>query len=180
MSGLSKFLQGRGFLRLMMILAMVFLYAPIISIVVYSFNESQLVTVWSHFSTKWYGALLEDDELCRTCADIGQANTQFALIRLENRIGTGQGLKHRVVNVNAGAIDGGHDVLNRHRPGGNDVHPNFNFLAHQPCRIVYSGLPIENELLREQMQWLAVFGQRNAPRLLHRLANVFAADLPGT
>ena len=65
MSGLSKFLQGRGFLRLMMILAMVFLYAPIISIVVYSFNESQLVTVWSHFSTKWYGALLEDEQILR-------------------------------------------------------------------------------------------------------------------
>ena len=29
----------------------------------YSFNESKLVTVWSGFSTKWYAALLQDDEL---------------------------------------------------------------------------------------------------------------------
>ncbi|KWC76435.1 spermidine/putrescine ABC transporter permease, partial [Burkholderia cepacia] len=36
---------------------------PIISLVVYSFNESKLVTVWSGFSLKWYGALLHDDEL---------------------------------------------------------------------------------------------------------------------
>ena len=40
-----------------------FLYLPILLLVVYSFNESKLVTVWSGFSTKWYGALLEDDEL---------------------------------------------------------------------------------------------------------------------
>ncbi len=40
-----------------------FLYIPIISLVVYSFNASKLVTVWSGFSLKWYGALLHDDEL---------------------------------------------------------------------------------------------------------------------
>ncbi|OQS40603.1 ABC transporter permease subunit [Chromobacterium haemolyticum] len=40
-----------------------FLYLPIALLVLYSFNESKLVTVWSGFSTKWYAALLEDDEL---------------------------------------------------------------------------------------------------------------------
>ncbi|QYD67323.1 ABC transporter permease subunit [Paraburkholderia edwinii] len=40
-----------------------FLYIPIVSLVVYSFNESQLVTVWTRFSTRWYAALLQDDEL---------------------------------------------------------------------------------------------------------------------
>jgi putrescine transport system permease protein len=40
-----------------------FLYIPIVSLVVFSFNESKLVTVWSGFSLKWYGALLKDDEL---------------------------------------------------------------------------------------------------------------------
>ena len=40
-----------------------FLYGPILSLVVYSFNESRLVTVWGGFSTKWYGALLNNDKL---------------------------------------------------------------------------------------------------------------------
>ena len=40
-----------------------FLYIPILSLIVYSFNESQLVTVWSGFSTRWYAALVQDDEL---------------------------------------------------------------------------------------------------------------------
>jgi putrescine transport system permease protein len=44
-------------------LGFLFLYVPIVSLVVYSFNESQLVTVWTRFSTRWYAALLQDDEL---------------------------------------------------------------------------------------------------------------------
>jgi putrescine transport system permease protein len=41
----------------------IFLYAPILSLIVFSFNESRLVTVWSGFSTKWYGALLRDTQI---------------------------------------------------------------------------------------------------------------------
>ena len=45
------------------ILGFVFLYAPIVSLIVFSFNESKLVTVWGGFSTQWYGALLEDPQI---------------------------------------------------------------------------------------------------------------------
>ncbi len=38
------------------ILGFVFLYAPILSLIIFSFNESKLVTVWGGFSTKWYGS----------------------------------------------------------------------------------------------------------------------------
>lgn len=38
-----------------------FLYLPILILVVYSFNESKLVTVWAGFSTKWYGELLRNE-----------------------------------------------------------------------------------------------------------------------
>jgi putrescine transport system permease protein len=41
----------------------IFLFAPIVSVIVYSFNESRLVTVWSGFSTKWYGALVQDGRI---------------------------------------------------------------------------------------------------------------------
>jgi putrescine transport system permease protein len=41
----------------------VFLYVPIISLIVYSFTASELGTVWTHFSLRWYGALFHDDEL---------------------------------------------------------------------------------------------------------------------
>ncbi len=40
-----------------------FLYLPIFSLIIYSFNESRLVTVWGGFSTKWYGELLQNGPL---------------------------------------------------------------------------------------------------------------------
>ena len=40
-----------------------FLYGPILSLIVYSFNESRLVTVWSGFSTRWYGELFRDPQI---------------------------------------------------------------------------------------------------------------------
>ncbi|MEM8555615.1 MAG: ABC transporter permease subunit [Pseudomonadota bacterium] len=39
-----------------------FLYIPMLILVVYSFNESQLVTVWAGFSTKWYGKLFQNEQ----------------------------------------------------------------------------------------------------------------------
>ena len=44
-------------------LGFLFLYAPIVSLMVYSFNESRLVTVWSGFSVKWYGELFRDKQM---------------------------------------------------------------------------------------------------------------------
>jgi putrescine transport system permease protein len=40
-----------------------FLYIPILLLVLYSFNESKMVTVWGGFSTKWYAGLLENEQL---------------------------------------------------------------------------------------------------------------------
>ncbi|SAK94693.1 putrescine transport system permease [Caballeronia fortuita] len=44
-------------------LGFAFLYIPILSLIVYSFNDSPLVTVWTEPSLKWYRALVNDDEL---------------------------------------------------------------------------------------------------------------------
>lgn len=40
-----------------------FLYLPIISVVVFSFNKSRLVTVWGGFSTVWYGHLFRNEQI---------------------------------------------------------------------------------------------------------------------
>lgn len=42
-----------------------FLYLPIALVIVYSFNESRLVTVWSGFSFKWWQALLSNEAMLR-------------------------------------------------------------------------------------------------------------------
>lgn len=45
------------------VLGFSFLYLPIVLLVIYSFNASQLVTVWAGFSTRWYGEMLRNEAL---------------------------------------------------------------------------------------------------------------------
>ena len=40
-----------------------FLYIPLFSVMVYSFNDSRLATVWGGFSTRWYGELLKNEQI---------------------------------------------------------------------------------------------------------------------
>ncbi len=40
-----------------------FLYIPIFSLIFFSFNSNKLVTVWAGFSTKWYAALLRNQQI---------------------------------------------------------------------------------------------------------------------
>ncbi len=51
------------FLAVMMAVGYVFLYGPIASLVIYSFNASRLVTVWAGFSTHWYVELLHNEAI---------------------------------------------------------------------------------------------------------------------
>ena len=52
---LSWFLKGS------LAAGLLFLYIPLFILVIYSFNDSKLVTVWGGFSTKWYGVLMDND-----------------------------------------------------------------------------------------------------------------------
>jgi spermidine/putrescine transport system permease protein len=50
-------------LRLWLAGVALFLYLPLFSMMVFSFNDSKRTTVWRGFTTRWYGALLEDTDL---------------------------------------------------------------------------------------------------------------------
>lgn len=52
-----------SFTKIMLCLGLFFLYAPMLILIIYSFNESRLVTVWAGFSTKWYFELANNDKL---------------------------------------------------------------------------------------------------------------------
>ena len=39
------------------------LYVPVTVMVIYSFNAGRLVSIWSGFSTKWYGELLQNEQV---------------------------------------------------------------------------------------------------------------------
>jgi putrescine transport system permease protein len=55
--------KNRWFLPLTSALGFFFLYAPILSLVVFSFNANRLVTVWSGFSVQSYVDLWNDPQL---------------------------------------------------------------------------------------------------------------------
>lgn len=48
---------------LILVLGFAFLYAPMVILVIYSFNSSKLVTVWAGWSTRWYTALFHDSAM---------------------------------------------------------------------------------------------------------------------
>jgi putrescine transport system permease protein len=67
-------------------LGFLFLYGPIAILVVMSFNASRLVTVWGGFSTKWYFALLSDEQM------LDAARTSLGAAALSALIATFNGL----------------------------------------------------------------------------------------
>ena len=50
---------GRGWLGAVYL----FLFVPIVALVVFSFNDSPLPNVWRGFTLKWYAALAQDEEM---------------------------------------------------------------------------------------------------------------------
>jgi putrescine transport system permease protein len=60
-----------------------FLYVPILILVIYSFNESKLVTVWGGFSTRWYVELFQDPQIldaAKLSLQIAASSATIALV----------------------------------------------------------------------------------------------------
>jgi putrescine transport system permease protein len=54
---------ARGFGRVWLVAGYLFLYLPIVALIVYSFNDSPIPNVWSGFTFKWYARLASDTEM---------------------------------------------------------------------------------------------------------------------
>ena len=66
-------MRNLGWLRLPLIVTLVFLYVPIVVLVIMSFNASKRPFVWGGFSLEWYGALFQN-------ADIREGLTNTLLV----------------------------------------------------------------------------------------------------
>ena len=49
--------------NLYLAIILIFMYLPILIVIIYSFNENKLTAIWSGFSLKWYAELLKDKDL---------------------------------------------------------------------------------------------------------------------
>jgi putrescine transport system permease protein len=56
-------LRGKRFARAWLTAVFVFLYLPIVALVVFSFNNSPLPTVWGGFTLQWFVKLAHDTEI---------------------------------------------------------------------------------------------------------------------
>jgi len=81
-------------------LGFAFLYLPMLILIVYSFNESKLVTVWAGFSTKWYGTLIQNEAFL----DAAWVTIQVAVV--SSTIATVLGTMAALVLVRAGRFYG--------------------------------------------------------------------------
>ena len=91
---LSKW--SKGFLSL----GFFFLYAPILILVIFSFNKSELVTVWAGFSFKWYGELFRDPQM------LGAAWISLKIAFLAASAAVVLGTMASIVMVRMGAFKG--------------------------------------------------------------------------
>ena len=66
--------------RLFIVLCFLFLYAPILVLIVFSFNDSKSRTVWSGFSLHWYQELFQDEEILSAVSTTLTVSVLAALI----------------------------------------------------------------------------------------------------
>lgn len=74
---------ARWFPRAVLTGALLLMYAPILMVFIYSFNESRIGSVWTGFSTKWYGELFRRAELwagLRTSVQIGFVASSLSVL----------------------------------------------------------------------------------------------------
>jgi putrescine transport system permease protein len=83
-----------------LVLGLAFLYLPIVILIVYSFNDSRLVTVWGGWSTRWYG------ELFRNEAFMSSAWITLRIAALSATIATVLGTLAAIVLVRLGRFPG--------------------------------------------------------------------------
>ncbi len=81
-------------------LGFTFLYLPMLLLIIFSFNESKLVTVWAGFSTRWYGELLSN----QAYLDAAWVTLQVAVI--SSTIATVLGTMAALVLIRAGRFLG--------------------------------------------------------------------------
>jgi len=67
-----------------------FLYIPLLSVIIYSFNDSRLANVWGGFSTRWYGELLRNEQVLD--AALLSLRVAFSAATLATVLGTMAGM----------------------------------------------------------------------------------------
>ena len=96
---------------------------------------------------------------------------------VEHRLGRRERLEHEVGDVQAAALAALDDVLRRGDRGGDDVDLGLEPHARHAERLADAVLVVDDELLRQHVQDLAVHRQRDRARGVEHALDVAAAHL---
>jgi len=92
--------QTTWFNRLSLILGFSFIYLPIVILVLYSFNASRLVSIWTGFSLRWYWSVFNNAKLLES------AQTSFIIAAFTATGATVLGTLSAIVLVRFGRFHG--------------------------------------------------------------------------
>lgn len=69
--------------RIYIALILTIMYLPILLVIIYSFNDNRLTSIWSGFSTRWYGELFRDASMfdaLRTSVELACISAVFSAV----------------------------------------------------------------------------------------------------
>lgn len=94
--------QRSYFITTAMFFGFAFLYVPIAVLVIYSFNDSSIPTVWNGFSLRWYSALFANEQIIN--AALLSLKIAFISATLATLLGTLAGLALTQMNTFKGKL----------------------------------------------------------------------------
>ena len=122
-------------------------------------------------------ALLEEGEVDRAGADVGDRDAELLLGLVEDRLGRGQRVDDELVDLDAGRGDALGQVLDRGRRGRDDVGLDLEPQGAHPERVLDALLAVDAEAAPLDVEDLAVGRDRHRPGDLDGPVDVLAADL---
>ncbi len=123
------------------------------------------------------GAALEDHQVGRAGADVDERHAHLLLVRRQDGVGGGELLEDDLLHLDTGAVDAVDQVLRRRDGGGDDVHVRLQLRAGHADRVVDAVLVVDHELLRQDVEDLALGGDVHGARRRHDALHVLARHL---
>ncbi len=121
--------------------------------------------------------VLEDGDVGRAAADVDEHDADLLLVVVQDGVARRQRLQHDVVDVVAGLLDAAVDVLGRRDQAGDDVDVGLEPDAAHADRVGDAVLAVDDELLGQHVQDLAVGRHGHVLGVLQQAEHVVAVDL---
>ena len=121
-------------------------------------------------------AAVKNHDVGGAAADVEQRHAEFALLGKQRRVGRGKRLEHDLERRDVGALAALGQVLAVALRRGDDMDARFQPHPGHPDRIAHALLVVDRELLRQDVQYLAIERNRDRARRVDHALDVARAD----